>query len=216
MTKISRISSVSLNRIKNSYINRTLSTNLVDDPERLTPVSPAKNQVAYSSENHLLAYEEYYKKFKHLKKEFQLYMGNAEYLKNELKDHKKDKEKNLTIYGKVKSLVNNFNSTVDSIIVFDKLNSTANVQDIQEILKSHETSFKNLGISVENVHLHLNKTVFFLNYYTSFNPYEELFSPLNTCILGIYITLRNMSVRKQNKYNHNPENYKGHFINKTL
>lgn len=218
LSRVEKINSLSFERVRGAYINRQRTSVSVQRTTAIEPVAPAQNQTAFSSENHLIAYDNYYRQLKKLEKEFATFLGDKEYLEEQIKKEQqnRNKEKTGNLYKQIKSLINKYNCTVASLLYIDKNYNTNNLQELKMILSNYERALANLGIETRNLYLEINGSNFRKNFFRSLNPQEELFQPLVRLIMILYIKFRNIMLLKKSSYNSFAEDYKGTIINKSL
>ena len=222
MTRVERMGSLSYNRVRGSYINRQRTSDTVTRTEPVEPVLHTQNQTAFSSENHLIAYDNYYRQLRKMETEFEKYLGNPEYVLEQLEKEKEQEPREgfqgrkSELYGRIRSLISKFNATVEALVYIDKNYQTENVKSLHVILANHEERLARLGIMTRNLYLEIDGGIFWKRYLESENPYEELFRPLSRLLLTLYMKFRNIMVHKKNKYNAFSEDYKGTIINQAF
>ncbi len=215
MTRVNRPGSLSFNRVKFSYVNRQRSSDTVEKTVAVERALGAQNQTAFSSENHLIAYDNYYRKFDKLEKDFAGFLADRESLRRQAK---KEKEEGRTrqeshLYKKIRSLITKYNQAVEALLYIDKNYQTDNSKELLVILSNYEDHLKFLGIRTRELYLEIDGKHFWKAFTDSENPYEELFLPLNRLIMALYIKFRNIMIHRENLYNDFSEDYKGHIIN---
>lgn len=217
MSRVERVGSLSFNRIKGAYVERQRGA-AVDKPLPVEPAIYAQNNTDLSSENHLIAYDNYYRNLTKLEKEFDTFLKDSEQLKEEVKKEKEKGKpgKNSDLYKRIKTLINKYNSTIDALVYIDKNYNTNNLRELRFIVLSHEENLKTIGIVIKNLKLEINGGVFWKNFLESFDPYEEMFKPLARLIMALFIKFRNIMVVRKNEYNSFSEDYKGTIINQAF
>lgn len=218
MSRVGRVGSLSFNRIKGAYAGRQRGSPPVNKPDPVEGVFYARNSTDLSSENHLIAYDNYYRNLNKLEKEFESFLRDADVLQEEVRKEKKKKKhnKNSDLYRRIKILINKYNTTVDALVYIDKNYHMNNTKELEFIVLNHEEKLKKAGIIVRNLKLEINGGVFWENFLETTDPYEEMFRPLSKLIMNLFIKFRNIMMVRKNKYNPYSEDYKGTIINRSF
>lgn len=218
MTRVERVGSLSFNRIRGAYASRQRGSPPVDKPNPIEGAIYAQNNTDLSSENHLIAYDNYYRNLNKLEKEFDTFLKDADLLKEEVNKEKNKElvDKNSGLYRRIKKLINKYNTTIDALVYIDKNYYTNNIKELEFIILNHEDNLKKIGIVVRDLKLEINGGIFWSNFLSSVDPYEEMFKPLSRLIMALFIKFRNIMMIKKNKYNQYSEDYKGTIINRAF
>ena len=217
MSRVERAGALSFSRIKSAYVERQRGSASVDKPLPVEAAIYAQNNTDLSSENHLVAYDNYYRNLNKLEKEFETFLKDPKYIKEEVEKEKRKKKpgKKSDLYRRIRALINKYNITIDALIYIDKNYQTNNIKELNFIVLNHEDSLKNLGIIIKNLKMEIDGGIFWKNFLESQDPYEDMFHPLARLILALFIKFRNIMVVKKNRYNSFSEDYKGTIINQS-
>ncbi len=89
MSRVERVGALSFSRIKSAYVERQRGSASVDKPLPVEAAIYAQNNTDLSSENHLVVYDNYYRNLNKLEKEFETFLKDPKYIKNEVEKEKK-------------------------------------------------------------------------------------------------------------------------------
>ena len=217
MSRVERVGALSFSRIKGAYVERQRGSASVGRPLPVEAAVYAQNNTDLSSENHLVAYDNYYRNLNKLEKEFETFLRNPEYLKEEVEKEKKKKKlsKRSDLYRRIRALINKYNVTIDALVYIDKNYHTSNIKELNFIVLNHEDNLKKLGIVIKNLKMEIDGGVFRRSFLESQNPYEDMFHPLTRLIMALFIKFRNIMIVRKNQYNSFSEDYKGTIINQS-
>ena len=217
MSRVERVGALSFSRIKGAYVERQRGSASVGRPLPVEAAIYAQNNSDWSSENHLIAYDNYYRNLNKLEKEFDNFLKDPKYIKEEVEKERKKKKpgKRSDLYRRVRALINKYNVTIDALVYIDKNYNTNNIKELNFIVLNHEENLRNLGIVIKNLKMEINGGVFWKNFLESQDPYEEMFHPLARLIMALFIKFRNIMVVRKNQYNSFSEDYKGTIINQS-
>lgn len=218
MSRIEKINSLNFERVRGSYINRQRTSESVRGTTAVEPVFPAHNQTAFSSENHLIAYNNYYRNLRKLEREFASFLGDKKYLEEQIKKEQKKKLrcKKSDLYRKLKSLISKYNSTIDTLLYIDNKFNDGGIKEIKAHLAKFENSLLQLGIKTNGLHLEINGDFYWEKFLKSKDPLKELFVPLAALIMALYIRFRKILLLDRTSYNTYEEDFKGTIINQAL
>ena len=216
MSRVGRVGSLRFNRVQGAYAGHQRSSLAVDKTQPVEVALYAQTNPDLSSESQLIAYENYYKNFSKMEKDFDNFLNDADQLKEKVEEEKKQAEKDMRsdLYKQIKDLIIKYNSTIDTLEYIDKKHESKNLEEVEKILKEHEEKLALMGISVREKKLEINGGIFWRHFLESKDPYEEMFRPLSRLVLSLYVKFRNVMMVKENKYTSFSEKHKGTIINR--
>ncbi len=197
-----KISSVKKARIHTSFVDRKTSVGQTDAVDSITPVKRINNASYYSSENHLMIYDDFYDNLKELRNEYKSFYHDEQLLKKAIDSFDKDNDE---LLKNMKELISKYNNAINSLASFDNAFKTKHVLKIQSLLIDFEKQLANLGIFISNMYeLNLKEDMFIRKVKINENALDFLFEPTKGLILKIYYTFRNIKIPKktavENKY----------------
>lgn len=215
MSRVERVGALTYSRIRGAYAVRQRGSSSVDAAKPVEAAIYAQNNTDLSSENHLIAYDNYYRNLNKLKKEFDTFLKDADYIKEEVKKEQGKENHNINrgLYKRIKGLINKYNNTIDTLLYIDKNYQTNNIKELEFIVINNEEQLRKIGIITKDLKLEINGGVFWENFFASEDPYEEMFRPLLRLIMDLFVKFRNIMVIRKNEYNKFSEDYKGTIVN---
>jgi hypothetical protein len=188
-----KVSSLKKDRIRTSFVDRNTSVNKTDAVKSVSSIPPIKNSAYYSSENHLIFYDQFYENLKELRKEYKRFYHDEQLLENAIENFDKDK-----LLDSMKALISNYNNAIKSLTSFDETFGTNQVRKIQGILVDYENKLENLGIYIiEGKELKLNEKNFIRNIENNEHVLEFLFEPTKGIILKLFSAFKNIRIPKR-------------------
>ncbi len=190
-----KISSVKKNRIRTSFVDRHTIVNKAKAVESISSIKGIKNASYYSSENHLMSYDEFYDNFKELKKEYKKFYHDEQIFKDAIDNFDINRNE---LLSNMRELIIKYNNAIESLNSFDKAFGTDYVKKIQSILVEFKEKLAKLGINiVEDKNLELKEKIFIEAIETNKNVLDLLFQPTKGVILKIYAAFRNIKISKE-------------------
>lgn len=190
-----KISSVKKNRIRTSFVDRHTIVNKAKAVESISSIKGIKNASYYSSENHLMSYDEFYDDFKELKKEYKKFYHDEQIFKDAIDNFDINRNE---LLSNMRELIIKYNNAIESLNSFDKAFGTDYVKKIQSILVEFKEKLAKLGINiVEDKNLELKEKIFIEAIETNKNVLDLLFQPTKGVILKIYAAFRNIKISKE-------------------
>ena len=191
MAKISPASSVRSKRIHSSFVERTRT--LGERPtsvDPVNPVTPVKNNINYSSANHLMSSDAFYEKLEILQKEYLNFYHQERNLHKAVDALEENMDLDI-LY--IKNLLDKYNKTARALRKFDKEIRTNHSEKIKNILNEYKSDLNNMGIYImeENL-LELSEEEFKNNLVKSKYNLREEFKPIRQMILKLYKGFRNI------------------------
>lgn len=190
-----KISSVKKDRIRTSFVDRHTIVNKAKAVESISSIKGIKNASYYSSENHLMFYDEFYDNFKELKKEYKKFYHDEQIFKDAIDNFDINRNE---LLSNMRELIIKYNNAIESLDSFDKAFGTDYVKKIQSILVEFKDKLAKLGINiVEDKNLELKEKLFIEAIETNKNVLDLLFQPTKGVILKIYAAFRNIKISKK-------------------
>lgn len=188
-----KVSSLKRDRIRNSFVDRNTSVSKTDAVESISSIKSIQNPTYYSSENHLMFYDQFYDNLKELKKEYKKFYHDEQLLEDAIESFDEDK-----LLDSMKDLIAKYNNAIKSLTSFDKIFGTNQVNKIHYILIEYKAKLENLGIYlVDGKELKLEENVFIKKVQNNENVLEFLFEPTKGLILKIFTTFKNIKIPKK-------------------
>lgn len=192
---ISKISSLRKSRVHGSYVDRANQVIHTSRIEAIDPIHKTKNSSFYSSENHLMSYDEYYDSLKELKKEYRRFYRDEQNLEHAIKDLNENKDK---LIDNMEELITRYNEAIVSLMEFDRIFDTDNLSRIVAILKDYEMELNNLGIYItRDKELEMKRDIFIKRIEESTDALDFLFKPTQGMIVKLYSTFRSIKLPKK-------------------
>ena len=190
-----KISSVKKARIHTSFVDRNTSVGRTDAVESIAPVKKIYNASYYSSENHLMIYDDFYDNLKELRNEYKSFYHDEQLLEKAIDNFDKDNDE---LLKNMKELIGKYNNAIKSLESFDNVFETNHVQKIQNLLLKFEKQLDNLGICISNTYeLMLKEDIFIKKIQSNENALDFLFEPTKGLILKIYYTFKSIKIPKK-------------------
>lgn len=188
-----KVSSLKRDRIRTSFVDRNTSVSKTDAVESISSIKSIQNPTYYSSENHLMFYDQFYDNLKELKKEYKKFYHDEQLLEDAIENFDKDK-----LLDSMNDLIAKYNNAIKSLTSFDKIFGTNQVSKIHCILIEYKNKLENLGIYIiDGKELKLEESVFIKKVQNNENVLEFLFEPTKGLILKIFTTFKNIKVPKK-------------------
>ncbi|SHK33274.1 hypothetical protein [Paramaledivibacter caminithermalis] len=204
-----KISSLKKNRIRTSFVDKNTMVNKTNDVESISSIQTIQNSSQYSSENHLIFYDEFYDNLKELKKEYKKFYHDEQALENAIYNLNSDKDK---LLENMKDLILKYNNAIKSLTSFDKAFGTNHSAKIPRILGEYKTKLENLGIYViGDKGLKLEENVFIKKIQNNENVQDFLFTPAKGLIIKLFAAFKSIKIPKKEALEKKYEsaNYKG-------
>lgn len=190
-----KISSVKKARIRTSFVDRNTSVGRTDAVDSITSIKKIQNSSYYSSENHLMIYDDFYDNLKELRDEYKRFYHDEQLLEKAIDNFDTDKDK---LLKNMKELIRKYNNAIKSLASFDGAFGTNHVKKIQSLLYDFEKERENLGIHIlSSNELKLDEETFVGKIQNNENVLDFLFEPAKGLILKIYYTFRNIKISKK-------------------
>ncbi len=196
MKKVSSTSnSLGAQRIHSSFVERNrIVVGKASSVDAVTPVAPVKNEVAYSSANHLMASDQFYEKLEKLKKEYINFYRNERNLKNAVDAMENDNDIN---FENINNLINKYNKTVLALENLDKRMGGENISKIKDILIEYSLHLDKIGIyRIREKELEIDKIKFKDSIKDSKDDLDRLLNPLREFIVKLYLSF--IDIKEEN------------------
>lgn len=190
-----KVSSLKRDRIRTSFVDRNTSVSKAHAVESISSIKSIQNPTYYSSENHLIFYDQFYDNLKELKKEYKKFYHDEQLLEDAIENFDKDKDK---LLSSMKDLIAKYNNSIKSLASFDRVFGTNQVSKIRCILNEYKNKLEDLGIYiVDGDELSLEERIFTQKLLNNENVLEFLFEPTKGLILKIFAAFKNIKIPKK-------------------
>lgn len=191
MRKISSSNSLNAQRIHSSFVERNrIVVGRASGVDAVSPVPPVKNEISYSSANHLMASDQFYYKLEKLKKEYLKFYHSERNLKDAI-DEIEDNDD--ISFEHIKNLVNRYNKTILSLENLDRRMGGENISNIKNLLMTYSVALSNIGIyRVRDKELEIDETRFKDSFINSKDNLDELLNPIKGFIIRLYRSFINI------------------------
>ena len=190
MVRVSNSSSINRQRIHSSFVERNrIILNRASRVDAVTPVAPVRNEISYSSANHLMASDQFYEKLEKLKREYMKFYDSERNLKHAI-DAMEDNSDISFEY--VKNLIDKYNTTVSSLEAFDRHIRSDNITSIKYILNEYSIPLSRVGIYIVDKLLEIDEKTFKVSLAISNDDLDILFDPIREFISRLYQQFRNI------------------------
>ena len=185
MRKISSSNTIRAKRIHSSFVERNrIVIGKASGVDAVDPVPPVRNEVSYSSANHLIASDQFYDKLEKLKKEYLKFYNSERNLKQAVDEIEGEEEID---FKHIKNLINKYNKTILALENLDKRVGGKNISDIKKILIEYSIDLNNIGIyRVRDKELQIDENTFKNSLLDSKDNLDELLDPIREFILKLY------------------------------
>lgn len=213
MSRINRISTnLRANRIRTNHVNRLDRGSAINRVEALNPIEMGRNERDLPSENYLNSYEQYYKKFTELKKEFRKFYHQEKELLEAIQHLDEQQQKFLK---HTHDLIEKYNQALLALRDFDLVAGTNHVSHVREVLRSFEEQLLQIGITAEDSGLlNFQPKIFAEFMKNDRKTIEQTLLQFKTMILQNYKSFTKIQIanNKRNPYEQQPFQYKGLII----
>ncbi len=197
MAKISKTSSINKKRIHNSFVDRSRIVRKTEGVDAVNPIDPIKNDINYSSSNHLMTSDLLYDNLEQLRDEYKKFYHDERNLEKAIKNLQNNKDE---LANNMNELIEKYNKAILSLEKFDKKLNTAHTMKIKNILIDFKDELKNIGINiVRNKELEIVKEKFVKEITKSDNSITFLFQPIRGMIIRLYKAFRSIKA-PENKF----------------
>ncbi|WXR61121.1 hypothetical protein WG909_12580 [Peptostreptococcaceae bacterium AGR-M142] len=196
MSKVSKISSTSKDRIRTIGVKQNTAVPGIEKVDKIKASSKTKNSTYKQNDNYTLSTTHFYNNIKNLKEEYLNFNDNKNNLKSNIEKAFEHEQKE--ILKILKQFVKNYNSTISNLKKIDLAFNTNNTYKISKIFYDNKELVGSIGLKLNPNHfLELNETILKEAVIINHKSLDIFFDPEEGLIKQIYDAFNNLSFKEQ-------------------